>query len=278
MRNIKLILLAQLAETKINWTSSDNQHSKSFFQNEARFSCQSLLTIYFPISSFIASLADGDWCIRSSAFNLPFLLPDREVLLLLPSGPSRPAQPVLKTLWCVTSHLTLKAVKSQFSDKSNLNLSGDTIFRSDRDRAACVAIILYKHFEANATFVKSVSGAVLLDLPDKGNRGNWMQNDAWQHFYFAAVFDGGPVWPGIQFELVPLEGWSSFNISVQPTLSTLWLSSSEKGVALHRLPPHSCQKMLKKKLTCIFFWGAGGECYFSLEYIQPTVTIYHRRL
>lgn len=91
----------------------------------------------------------------------------------LPRAP-RPALPILRTLWCATSHLTLKAVKSQFSDKSNLNLSGDAIFRSDRDRAACVAIILYKHFEADATFVKSVSGAVLLDLPDKGNAGKWM--------------------------------------------------------------------------------------------------------
>ena len=55
----------------------------------------------------------------------------RDVLLLLPLDP-RPAQPSPKVLWCVTSHLTLKAAKSQFSDKGNLNLSGDTIYRSDK--------------------------------------------------------------------------------------------------------------------------------------------------
>lgn len=84
--------------------------------------------------------------------HLALLFSEREVHPLLPSAPY-PAQLIPKALWCVTSHLTLKAVKSQFSDKSNLNLSGDTIFRSDRDRAARVAIILNKHFEANATFV-----------------------------------------------------------------------------------------------------------------------------
>ena len=81
--------------------------------------------------------------------------------------PPLPARPSPKALWCVTSHRTLKAVKSQFSDKSNLNLSGDTIYRSDRDRAAQVAVILNKHLEANATFVWSVSSAAQVDSPDK---------------------------------------------------------------------------------------------------------------
>lgn len=34
------------------------------------------------------------------------------------------------------------------------------------------------------------------------------------------------MWPGFLFELVPLEGWSSFNISIQPTLPTLWFLDS----------------------------------------------------
>lgn len=78
-----------------------------------------------------------------------------------------PAQPNPKVLWCVTSHLTLKAVKSQFSDKGNLNLSGDTIYRSDNDSAAQAAIILNKYLKAITTFVWSKSGAAPVDSPDK---------------------------------------------------------------------------------------------------------------
>ena len=59
-----------------------------------------------------------------------------ETLPPLCHQPPRPAQPRPEVLWCVTSHLALKAVKSQFSDKSNLNLSGDTIYRWESDRVA----------------------------------------------------------------------------------------------------------------------------------------------
>lgn len=84
-----------------------------------------------------------------------------------PLIPRRLTRPSPKALWCVTSHRTLKAVKSQFSDKSNLNLSGDTIYRSDRDRAARVPVILNEHLEANTTFVWSMSSAARVDSPDK---------------------------------------------------------------------------------------------------------------
>lgn len=122
-------------------TPSFSCRTREFFDNFSHF-------LFYRMSP-----SDGEQCIQSSAFNLAlFYFWPRSSSFC--HQPPYPAQPILKTLWCVTSHLTLKAVKSQFSDKSNLNLSGDTIFRSDRDRAACVAIILYKHFEANATFVK----------------------------------------------------------------------------------------------------------------------------
>lgn len=64
------------------------------FQMKLPVLCHNLLTIYFPISPFYhMSLADGDWCIQSSAFNLAFLLPDREVLLLPSTPPPLPPAP-----------------------------------------------------------------------------------------------------------------------------------------------------------------------------------------
>lgn len=85
---------------------------------------------------------------------------------LLPSalGPTLPGP---KALWCVTLNLNLKAGKSQFSDKSNLNLSGDTIYRSDKDMSPRTAIILNKYLQAIVTFVWSQISSALIDSPDK---------------------------------------------------------------------------------------------------------------
>lgn len=133
--------------------------------------CHTLLT-----TSHIFSIITCQQLTLSRASRAPYSsgssFSERGVLspfAITPSYPPspRPTRPSPKALWCVTSHRTLKAVKSQFSDKSNLNLSGDTIYRSDRDRAARVPVILNEHLEANATFVWSISSAARVDSPDK---------------------------------------------------------------------------------------------------------------
>lgn len=105
----------------------------------------------------------------------------------------RPAQPGARQPFDVSpQNLAFKAVKSQFSDKSNLDLSGDAIYRSETDRAAWVAVTFDKYVGTIGTCVWSQRQAGPPDPSDEGMSRKWVWDDTCQGFYFVIRVQQGP--------------------------------------------------------------------------------------